>query len=36
MRLKAEPILDFGPHGEQSQNKIVLEYRVEYKTISEM
>ena len=36
MRLKAEAIFDFGTDGEQSQNKIVLEYRDEYKTISEI
>jgi hypothetical protein len=36
MRLKAEAIFDFGTDGEQSQNKIVLEYRYEYKTISEI
>ena len=34
MRLKAEAIFDFGTDGEQSQNKIVREYRDEYKTIS--
>jgi IS5 family transposase len=36
MRLKAEAIFDFGADGEQSQNKIVLEYRDEYKKISEI
>ena len=36
MRLKAEAIFDFGTDGEQSQNKIVLEYRDQYKTISEI
>ena len=36
MRLKAEAIFDFGVIDGQSQNKIVLEYRDEYKTISEI
>ena len=36
MRLKAEAILDFGTGDEQQQNKIVREYRHEYKTISEI
>jgi IS5 family transposase len=33
MRLKAEAILDFGADDAQQQNKIVREYRDEYKTI---
>ena len=36
MRLKAEAILDFGPHDAQQQNKIVREYRDEYKAISKI
>ena len=36
MRLKAEAIFDFGADGQQSRNKIVLGYRDEYKTISEI
>ena len=36
MRLKAEAILDFGTGDDQQQNKIVREYRDEYKTISEI
>ncbi len=36
MRLKAEAMFDFGVSGERSKNKIVLEYRAEYKTISEI
>ncbi|MCH7689165.1 MAG: ISNCY family transposase [Planctomycetes bacterium] len=36
MRLKAEAILDFGPDDAQQQNKIVREYRDEYKAISEI
>jgi IS5 family transposase len=36
MRLKTEAILDFGTDYEQQQNKIVREYRNEYKTISEI
>ena len=36
MRLKAEAILDFGADDAQQQNKIVREYRDEYKTISEI
>jgi len=36
MRLKAEAILDFGIEDEQRPNKIVREYREEYKTISEI
>ena len=36
MRLKAEAILDFGPDDAQQQNKIVREYRDEYKAISKI
>ena len=36
MRLKAEAILDFGADEAQQQNKIVREYRDEYKAISEI
>ena len=36
MRLKAVAILDFGTDDELQQNKIVREYREEYKTISEI
>ena len=35
MRLKAEAILEFGPDDAQQQNKIVREYRAEYKAISD-
>ena len=36
MRLKAEAILDFGPQDERQQNKIVGDYRHEYKTLSDI
>ena len=36
MRLKAEAILDFGADEAQQPNKIVREYRNEYKTISDI
>ena len=36
MRLKAEAILDFGADDAQQQNKIVREYRDQYKAISEI
>ena len=36
MRLKAEAILDFGPDDGQNQNKIIREYRREYKVIGEI
>lgn len=36
MRLKAEAILEFGPADGESQNKIVRQYREEYKTLSEI
>ena len=36
MRLKAEAILDFGTDDAQQQNKIVREYRDEYKAISDI
>jgi len=36
MRLIAEAILDFGPQDDRPQNKIVREYRDEYKTFSEI
>ena len=35
MRLKAEAILEFGAGDAQQQNKIVREYRAEYKAISD-
>ena len=34
MRIKAEAILEFRPPDDEQQNKIVREYRDEYKTIS--
>ena len=36
MRLKAEAVLEFGLADDQQQNKIVREYREEYKAISEI
>ena len=36
MRLKAEAIFEFGSDDDQQQNKIVREYRDEYKTLSEI
>ncbi len=36
MRLKAEAVLEFGPDDDQQQNKIVREYRHEYKVIGEI
>ena len=36
MRLKAEIILDFGPANDEQQNKIVREYRDEYKMLGEL
>ncbi len=36
MRKKAEAILDFGPADDEPQNKIVREYRDEYKSLSEI
>lgn len=36
MRLKAESVLEFGVDDDQHQNKIVREYRQEYKRISEI
>ena len=36
MRLKAEAIFAFGPSDEQRPNKIVREYRDEYKALSEI
>jgi IS5 family transposase len=36
MRVKAEVILDFGPQDEQPRNKIVREYRDQYKALSEI
>ena len=36
MRIKAEAILEFGPPDDEQQNKIVREYRDEYKTVSEI
>ena len=34
MRLKTEPVLEFGLHDDRRQNKTVREYRDQYKTIS--
>ena len=36
MRLKAEAILEFGADNAQQQNRIVREYRDQYKAISEI
>ncbi len=36
MRLKVEAILDFGPNGDQNENKIVRQYREQYKAISKI
>jgi len=36
MRLKVEAVLDFGSDGNQNENKIVREYREQYKEISEI
>ncbi len=36
MRLKAEAIFDFGADDAQQQNKIVREYRDQYKAISQI
>ena len=36
MRLKTEAILDFGPVDGQNQNKIIREYRREYKVVGEI
>jgi len=36
MRLKAEAILEFGLNDDQPQNKIVREYRLEYKLVGEI
>jgi len=36
MRVKAEAILEFGPADDEQQNKIVREYREQYKMISEI
>ncbi len=36
MRLKAEAILEFGSHDDQRQNKIVREYRNQYKVVGEI
>ena len=36
MRLKAEAVFEFGLDDEQQQNKIVREYRREYKVVGEI
>ncbi len=36
MRLKAEAVFEFGVDDDQRQNKIVREYRLEYKVVGEI